>query len=465
MQVAVERRPGSIVALTITVEPAVLQQHMEQLFEKHARRVSVPGFRPGKAPRRLLEERINQQLLQQEAVEATIDTTYKAALHEQNLEPLERGEIEDLDTADDLTLTYTVLVSVRPEVTLQPYEGLKVKTQATKVTDEQATAEIERLRERTADFSEVMDDGIVNGDYVTIDYTMTLDDEPYPDGDTSGYPLEVGTDTFFPELNKGLLGVKQGETTTITTTYSADYSNKEWAAKTASFAVTIQQVRRLIKPDADDAWAQIISQGALPTIEELRTRLKANLQAMAAQADHEHVRNELVRQVVEGASLDIPDTLVEEEYEHLLHELEHQLSHERMSLEDYAESTNRGIEDIKNEQHLLARDMVRRSLALQEVARREDLFVTAEDLDDTLEALAAGGGRTARAVRAELEKEGRLETLTSRIFHEKVLGFLESHAQIEIEGKEEPVELTAPEAPPAEVEADATPTETPESAE
>jgi trigger factor len=270
---------------------------------------------------------------------------------------------------------------------------------------------------------------------------MTLDGAPYPEGDTSGYPLEVGTDTFFPELNEGLLGVKQGETITVSKTYAEDYSNKDLAGKTASFGITVQQVRRTVKPEATDEWAAMISQGALPTVDALRERIAANLQGMANQADRDQLRGELVRQVVEGATLELPDTLVEEELEHLMHELEHRLEHERMTMEEYAEATHQTVDDIRNEQQLLARDLVRRSMVLQEMARREKIFVSDEDLNAALAAYATKE-TSVQELRASLEKSGRLDSLVSRIFHEKVLAFLENNAKIE---GEEPAAETAPE--------------------
>ncbi|MHB9023823.1 MAG: trigger factor [Armatimonadota bacterium] len=430
MQVAVERRPGSKVALTVTVEPAVLEERTDQLFRKQAQRVKIPGFRPGKAPRAMLEQYINRGALLQDAVEAVINTTYKEAIREQNIEPLEQGEIEDINTADDMTLTYTVTVSVRPEITLPAYTGLEVTHPATQVTEEQVVAEIDRLRERTADFSEITEEGIGTGDYVTIDYTMTVNGEPYPEGDTTGYPLEVGSDTFFPELNESLLGVKQGDTTTLTTTYPDNYSNKDLAGKKAEFAITVQQVRRVTKPEATDEWVQAISQGTLNSVDELRDRVNSNLQMMAAEADHEQIRNELVRKVVEGAELDIPETMAEEQFEHQMHELEHRLSNERMSLEEYAEMSGRSQEQIENEQRILARDMVRRSLVLQEIARRENITVSDEDVDAML-TISAREGQNAKSLRKDLEKSGRMHNLESRLFHEKVLSFLESHAKID----------------------------------
>ncbi|HEY3416533.1 MAG TPA: trigger factor [Armatimonadota bacterium] len=430
MQVAVERRPGSIVALTVTVEPAVIEERMEQLFRKHAQRIRIPGFRPGKAPRAMLEQQINRGALLQDAIEAVINTTYKEALREQNIEPLEQGEIADLNTAEDLTLTYTVTVSIRPEVTLPPYTDLEVKHPATQVGEEQVNAEIERLRERTADFAEITEEGIQKGDYVTIDYTMTVNGEPYPEGDTTGYPLEVGTDTFFPELNESLLGVKQGDTTTLTTDYPENYSNKDLAGKKAEFTIIVQQVRRVTKPEASDEWVQSISQGALNSLDELRERVKNNLQLMAAEADHDQIRNELVRKVVENAELDIPELMAEEQFEHQMHDLEHRLSHERMSMEEYAEMSGRTIEQIENEQRILARDMVRRSLVLQEIARRENITVTDEDVDAML-TISAREGQNAKELRKDLEKSGRMQSLESRLFHEKVLSYLEGHAKID----------------------------------
>lgn len=440
METAVERRPGSKVALTITVEPAILAERMEQQFQKRARKVAIPGFRPGKAPRRLLEERLAPyaSVMTQEAVEATIDATYKTALTEQDLQPLERGEVEDVNINDDQSLTYTVLVSVRPQISLPEYVGIEVARHATQITDDQVDAEIERLRERTADFAEIIDDGIQTGDYVTIDYSMAVDGQPYPDGDATGYPLEVGTDTFFPELNDGLLGLKQGETSSLTHTYPDDYSNLDLAGKTAAFDIVVQQVRRQVKPELTDDWARMISQDALQSVDALRERVKTNLQAMTNQAEQEQVRNEIVTKIVSGADLELPDTLVEDELEHLMHELEHRLSHERMTIAEYAEAIGKSEDDIRNDQQLLARDMVRRSLVLQEIAHREHIHVDEDEVDALLASLASNG-QSVPEMRSTMQKSGQLNALSSRLFHEKVLSYLESQANITVEG-EVPVE-------------------------
>jgi len=343
-------------------------------------------------------------------------------------------------------LTYKVIVVIRPEVALPDYSELSVTQTITKVNDEQVDAEIERLRERTADFAEVADEGILNGDYVTVDYTMTVNGEDYPEGETTGYPLEIGTDTFFPELNEGLLGVKQGEVKAITTTYPEDYTNKDLAGKTAEFDITIQQVRRVLKAEPNDEWAQAISQGSIETIDALRGRIQQNLQLMATQADHDHVRNELIRQLVEKSTMDLPEALVDEQFDHQMQELEQRLSRERMSMDELAEVSKRSIDDLKTEQMAMARDYMRRSFVLQEIARRENLFVTDADVDAVL-ATSVVDGRSPKKMREELQKAGQFEHLVSRIFHEKVLSFIESKANITLEGAEG---ITAPESPTEE---------------
>ena len=303
MQVDVERRPGGQVALTVTVEPAIVEQRMEQLFQKFARRVSVPGFRPGKAPRQLVEARIERGALMRDAVEDVIEATYKTALQEQQIEPLERGEIEDVQTGDDLTLTYRVLVPVRPQIILPDLTTLEVDYTATKVTEEQVEGEIERLREGTAEMSDVPDEDIQQGDLVTVDYTVKIDGADYPEGETTGYPLEVGTDTFFPELNDGLLGAKQGELRIVSKRYPPEYTNKELAGKTAEYDIVVQHVQRKVKPEVSDAWVLTITGGALKTFDELCERIRQNLREMAEQMDHDQIREELMRQVVRNSRI------------------------------------------------------------------------------------------------------------------------------------------------------------------
>ncbi len=466
MQVAVERRPGSQVTLTITVEPEIVQERMESMFQKYARRVTIPGFRPGKAPRKMVEDRIDRNALMQDAVDAVIDSTYKEALREQQLEPLERGEIQDMQTGDDLTLTYQVLVSVRPQVVLPAYSDLVVRYTSTQVTDEQVEAEIDRLLDAQADFTLVTDSGIETGDFVTIDYTMTVDGEPYPEGNAQGYPLEVGADTFFPELNEGLLGLKSGDTSTITTTYADDYSNKELAGKTAAFAITVGEVRRRTRPELTDAWVSTASEGTLQTVEELRARIKTNLVDTAKQMDRDHVREDLMSQLVEKAELEVPDTLADEEYEHLMENVQHQLAHEHMTLEGYAEQVHRSVHDIESDQRIHARDIVRRSLVLQQIARQENITVTEDDIEALV--MVEGYSRGERTVdqirkdmkklRKEMEESGRLDRLVSRLFHEKVLSFLETHADVQIDGQ--PLTAETPE-PTAVEEIDTSATEEP----
>jgi len=442
MQVDVERKSGSRITMTITVEPEKVKERAEQLFQKYARRVSVPGFRPGKAPRALVESRIDQSALLHDAIDDLIEITYKEALQQENLQPLEQGKVTDTNVGEDMSFTYQVELSVFPEVKLPDYSEIVVRHTATEVTDELVDSQIERYRESGIDYVEMPEAIIENGDFVTIDYTMQVDGEPYPEGDMTGYPLEVGSDTFFPELNEALLGVKPGDTTTITTTYAEDYSNAELAGKTATFQVVVRSVRRKVLPELDDAWVISISDGAMQTVDELREEVRQRLIQDAKRMDRDHVRSEILSQLAAKTELEVPATLVEEEYEHLMEELEHRLGHERISMEEYARNTGRTVADLENEQQVMARDVVRRTMIMQEIARREKINVSEQEIDIRLMLESYERGersidkikRDLPKLRREMEKTGQLARLANHIFQDKILSFLQKEADVVVEG-------------------------------
>ncbi|HOF87076.1 MAG TPA: hypothetical protein PLZ36_03085, partial [Armatimonadota bacterium] len=211
-------------------------------------------------------------------------------------------------------------------------------------------------------------------------------------------------------------------------------------------------------PDATDAWAQMVTGGQAQNMDELREIVSQNMTRSADESDREAIRAELIRQLEEGAELELPEFMVDEEYEHLMEQLRHQLSRDHMSLEDYANMMGATVASIEQERRVLARDYVRRSLVLQEVARREDISIADEELDMLVRMVAMSSGQTPnemsrsalKRMRKELEESGQLNHLASRLFHEKVLSLLEGKATITVAGQDAP-------APAEEAPADETP--------
>lgn|GEM_PF-1035735 len=442
MQVEIERQSGSRITVTITVEPEKVKERREQLFQKYARHASVPGFRPGKAPRILVESRIDQSALMQNVIDDVIENTYKEALREKNLQPLEQGKIKDMKVGEDMSLTFQVELSVFPEVKLPDYSEIIVRYTATEVTDEMVEAQIERYRENSIDYLEMPDVEIENGDFVTLDYTAKMDGEPYPEGDMAGYPLEVGADTLFPELNEALIGMKAGETTTITATYDDNYSNSDLAGKTVEYMVVVRGVRRKVLPELDDVWVVSISDGVMQTVDELRGEVRNRLERDARRMDRDHVRSEILNQLSAKSEVEAPSTLIEEEYERLMEELEHRLAHERLTMEQYARDTGRSVAELENEQQIMARDMVRRSMILQEIVRREHITVNEKEIDTSvmINSLTQGGRsveqveRDLPKLRKEMEKTGQLDNLVNHLLTQKVISFVQEHADVVVEG-------------------------------
>ncbi|MEI7833902.1 MAG: trigger factor, partial [bacterium] len=344
MQVSVERLPGSLVVLKISVDTASVEKQVEVSYRKNASHVTVPGFRPGKAPRALIEERLNPELLLREAVDDLIESSFQQALKENELIPIEQAKLSDLKLEDDKSFSYQVTFTVEPEVTLGDYKGIAIDTTATKVTDDAVDEEVEKILDQASQYEDLTDSGIIKGDYVTVDYTMKLNGVEYPDGVTEGYPLEVGTDTFFTELNEGLLGAKVGDVVTVNTKYADDYGDPDLAGKDGEFAITIKSLRRRVRPELTDEWVEKLSSATLHTVEEFKERVQEHLQKQADESDRERIRTELVNKVVAAATVEIPEIMIEQEAEELMHDFEHRLSHNHLTLDDYADYQKTTVE-------------------------------------------------------------------------------------------------------------------------
>ncbi len=443
MQVSEEHLPGSIVALTVSVETEMVEKQIEVAYRKNASKVTVPGFRPGKAPRALIAERLNPEMLMREAVDDLIETSFQQALKENELIPIEQAKLSDLKLEDDKSFSYKVTFTVEPGVTLGEYKGVEVSITSTRVTDEMIVEEIEEILTQSTKYEDITDSGVITGDYVTIDYTMKVNGEDYPEGNVEGYPVEIGTDTLFAELNEGLLGIKVGEIVTIKTTYADDYSDKELAGKEAEFAITITNVNRRVRPEMNDELAMQLSNGTVQNAEELQTRIREHLERQAKESDSESIRTELVTKIVDAAVLEIPDVMVDEEVDALMHELQHRLSHNRFTLDDYADYMKTTTEAIQEEQHEIAIKVVRRSLVLANIAKNENIFVSEQDIDIAIMMQLMQQGvasdekslrKEMRKVRKDLNKDGRIQEIAGNIRQQKIIGFLQKNAKITVDG-------------------------------
>lgn len=438
MQIAVEQRPGSRVALTITVGADVVTQEATSVFRKYASRVKVPGFRPGKAPQNMIAGMVDQEAVMNHAIDNVIDKTYREALNEHKFIPLERAQVEDMTQEEDGSLKYVVVLTIRPAIKLGDYKGIEITRQTTEVTEEMVQAEIDRVLKSSAKYDFVTDE-IIAEDYAIINYTAKIDGEVAEDLASSGYPVWVGHDSIFPEINDGIIGKKATDEFTVSKEYAADFSDESLAGKTVEYTVTIENVRRLVVPELTDEFVATISDNTLANKDELVERVRLNLKYMAENNDTDNLRTEIVRKVVEQSEMELPEIEVDEEYNHLMHGLEERLQKRHTTIEQFAEQSGRTIEDIQNEQKLIAQDMVRRSLVLADIAGTEGINVTDEDIDGVfaMEIYRNKGEMSGKAMakeianlRREMKKTGALYNIEGKLRYEKVVSFLLQNAVI-----------------------------------
>lgn len=429
VQVEVKDLEGGQVELAVCVPREPVQAARDRVIKAFASRARIPGFRPGKAPRAVLERHLDQEALKERIVEALLADAYEAALAKAGLQPLDRGRIYQADLAEDGSLVFSAAVILRPEISLGEYQGLRVTRRVTRVTDAQVEAELERVRSRRAEFQALPQGAAVEkGDLVIVDWDMFVDGERREEGSASGYPLEVGKDELFPQLNEALPDAYPTETREFEVSYPSDHADPSLAGKTAHFRVTVREARRRQLPGLDNDFAKQVSD--LETLEALRARIRENLEALGKAIADREVREDLVRQVCDSASLTVPQALVSREVDRRIEEITEELARRGLTLDRHLENIGRAFEDWRADLELEARHAARRALVLDEIGTREKIQVSNEEIEEEIRQQAEAEEIEEARLRERLSNSAALNRLVTRIYHRKVVQFLLDHAQV-----------------------------------
>jgi len=429
VEVEVKELEGGQVELAVKVPPEPVKAVRDQVIKAFGRQTNIPGFRKGKAPRSVLERNIDQEALKDQIVETLLPDAYDAALEKSGLKPLDRARIGEADLSEEGALTFSAAVTLRPEIELGDYKGLKATRRITRVTDAHVESELERLRSRRAEFQDLdAETKIEKGDLVVVDYDMLVDGEKREDASASGYPLEVGADQLFPELNEALLDTRLAETLDVEVAYPDHHSDSSLAGKTALFKVTVKEARRRRMPDLNDDFAKQVSD--LDTMEALRTRIHENLEAMGRAVAEQEAREQLVRQVSDASSLDVPDVVVNREVDRRIDEITEELERRNLTLHQHLRNIGRSFEDWRADIEAEARQVARRALVLDEIGEREEIKVEDEEIREEIVHRAEREGISEDALKERLSDSTELNRLVTRIYQRKVVGLLVDNAEI-----------------------------------
>lgn len=399
---------GNKVRLTVEIDETEMNEALDDVMQRLSREIRVPGFRPGKVPRKVLETRMGgAAVLRGEAIRDALPEFYSRAVMETEVDPIDQPDIDITSGEESGPLSFEAVVMVRPVVAIPGYGGLVVTMPSLEVPAEEITAQIDRLRATSGELVEVSRP-IQTGDQVTIDIRGTRPDAD-ADGDDSDltaddFLYEVGTDGVVPGMDDQLMGVKAGATLTFD-------SEIEALEQTVSFTVTVKDVKELSLPDADDAWAAEASE--FDTFEALQADIAERLRQRRIVEAQMALQQKTVEALVELVTEEIPEQLVLEELRERIHDLNHRLEGQGMSLGQFLGVTGRSEEEFLAELRAGALQSVKADLALRALVEAEAIEISDEELDEELTAMGSRLDMDADQVRSQLELAGRLAAVRS----------------------------------------------------
>lgn len=386
MRTTWEKLEGNWYQFSVEVDAEQFSQAVNQAYRKLVQKARIPGFRPGKAPRVIFERFYGKDSLIGEAVEAVVPVAYAQALEELAAEPIDQPEI-DLEQAEDgQPLQFKGKVQVKPEVTLGPLSGFAIAPAEAGVDPEKVEEQLRRLQERQAQLVPDAEGEVREGSFAIIDFEGFLDGEPFAGGKGEDYTLQIGSNTFIPGFEEGLVGARAGETRDVKVTFPEDYHAEHLRGKETSFKVTVKDVKKKELPELDDALAQTVS--AFQTVQELREDISNKLLANARAEADRNFRNRVLDSVAEAAQVDLPEVMVHRQIHHLMDDFAHTLSHQGMTLEAYVQATGTDSDAMHKEFAVPAARQVKRDLVLEAVAAKEGLAVAESEVDAEFDAMA-----------------------------------------------------------------------------
>lgn len=417
MNVSTQKLEDNKVELTITIPQPEVAKAYERAYKKLAQEVNIPGFRKGKAPRKIIESRLGAEAIKEEAENILINENYRKALQEENVEVVSYPSIDIVESGEDKDLEFKAVVTVRPEVELGEYKDLTVEQGDPTVTDEDVQAVLDKLRERKAQMVVVEDATLAKGDFAIIDFAGYIDGEPFSGGEGKGYPLEIGSGSFIPGFEDQLIGAKTGEERTVKVTFPEDYFSKDLAGKEAEFKVNIQDIKQKQLPEATDEFIKENTEFA--TLAEWKEDCKKHLEeSKKIQVKNEH-ENSLIKTAVENAKIDVPEVMVEERIKEILRDMAAGLQQRGLKFEDYLKYIGKTLEEVKESYKDTALADVKAELVMEAIAAKEELKVTAEDLEKEIKAMAEQYKQSAEQIKKNLVKTGNVVFVNMAILRRK----------------------------------------------
>ena len=429
MSLQVEKLEKNMAKLTIEVSAEDLDKAMEKAYQKQKSRISLPGFRKGKAPRKMIESMYGKGVFMEDAVNSLVPQEYTKALGECDLEIVSQPEINVTQMEPGKALIFTADVAVKPEVTLGDYKGVEVPKSEIAVTDEEVDAEVKKEQDKNARTVAVEDRAAANGDITTIDFEGFVDGVAFDGGKGTDYALTLGSGTFIPGFEDQLVGANTGDHVEVKVTFPEEYQAKELAGKEAVFQCDVKKIETKEVPELDDEFAKDVSE--FDTLAEYKEDVKKNLTEKKEKEARTAKENAAVDKAIENAQMDIPELMTKTECRQMMDDFSRRMQQQGLSMEQYFQFTGQSMDKMMDDMKPQALKRIQTRLVLEKVAEAENIQPSEEEITEEIQKMADAYKMEADKIREAIGESG-LEQMKKDMAVQKAVTVI-ADAAVEVE--------------------------------
>lgn len=386
MSCKVENLEKNMAKLTIEVGAEEFEAALENAYQKNKNKISIQGFRKGKAPRNIIEKMYGAGVFYEEAANEVMPGAYEKAAKESGLDIVSRPEIDVVQVEKGKPFIFTAEVAVKPEVELGEYKGIEIEKKAIEVTDEEVAAELDRVREQNSRLVTIDGRAVENGDIAVIDYEGFCDGVPFEGGKAEGHRLEIGSHSFIDTFEEQLIGKNIGDETEVHVTFPAEYHAPQLAGKPAVFKVKINEIKVKELPELDDDFAQDVSE--FDTLDEYKADVKATLIANKEKDAKNEKEDKVIAKIVENAKMEIPQPMIDDTVRQMADEFAQRIQSQGLSLDQYFKFTGMNANSFMENLKPQALKRIQSRLVLEAVVKAENITATEEELEKEIENMA-----------------------------------------------------------------------------
>lgn len=396
-----EQLEHNMVKITMEIEPNVFEAAINKVFNRNKNKIAVPGFRKGKAPRKLVEKTYGKEIFYEDALNDILPEVYDAAVKELEVQAASRPQIDVEKIEEGQNVIVNATLAVKPEVALGQYKGLEIAKDVVVVTEDDVDAEVRKTAERNARMLDIEDRAAEMNDTVTIDFEGFMDGVAFEGGKGTDHALVLGSHSFIDTFEDQLVGKNVGDECEVNVTFPEEYHQKDLAGKPAVFKVAVKKIQAKELPEIDDEFAKDVSE--FDTLEEYKADVRTKLTETKERQAADKYRAEVLAKVVENAQMDIPEAMIEDQADSMIQNFANSLRYQGMSMEQYLQMTGGNIASLRSAVRPDAEKRIKESLVLEAVAKAEGIEVSEEELEKEI---------TDMAGMYRMEPEKLKETLT-----------------------------------------------------